>query len=103
DSIGANRQRLPVETWADKCTFANETTVYCAVPERLGRGYGLEPAIANRIPDTIERIDLTTGIRSTVGRPAEDGSISQLQLAPDGSRLFFTSAQDGRLREMRLR
>ena len=103
DSIGANRQRLPVETWADKCTFANDTTVYCAVPEHLGRGYGLEPAVADRVPDTIERIDLTTGIRSTVGRPAEDGSISQLQLAPDGSRLFFTSKQDGRLREMRLR
>lgn len=103
DTIGSNRRRLRVNTWADKCTFANDTTVYCAVPEQLQRGYGLEPNIANSIPDTIERIDLTTGLRTTIGRPADDATVAQLSVAPDGSALYFTSRQDGRLREMRLR
>ncbi|MDO8599592.1 MAG: hypothetical protein Q7S02_05795, partial [bacterium] len=103
DTIGANRQRLRVNTWADKCAFANDTTLYCAVPERLERGAGLEPRIAASTPDTIERIDLTTGLRTTVGRPAEDLTVTQIQISPDGGRLYFTSSQDGRLREMQLK
>ncbi|MBI4434753.1 PD40 domain-containing protein [Candidatus Uhrbacteria bacterium] len=103
DAIGRQRQRLRIDTWADKCAFANDTTLYCAIPERLDRGAGLEPAVADTTPDRIERIDLTTGVRTTVGNPSEDASIAQLSVAPDGSALYFTSKQDGRLREMRLR
>ncbi|MBI4142665.1 hypothetical protein HY480_02205 [Candidatus Uhrbacteria bacterium] len=103
DGIGSNRQRIRVNTWADKCTFASETTVYCAVPEELPRGYGLEPSLADRIPDTVERIDLATGVRTTVGTPATDASIRDLTITPDGSTLYYTAKQDGRLYEMRLK
>lgn len=103
DAIGRQRQRLRIDTWADKCAFANDTTLYCAVPERLDRGVGLEPSVADATPDTIERIDLASGIRTTIGRPSEDASVNQLSVAPDGSALFFTSRQDGKLREMKLR
>ncbi|MBI4433605.1 PD40 domain-containing protein [Candidatus Uhrbacteria bacterium] len=103
DAIGANRVRLQVNTWADKCAFADEQTLYCAVPRELPRGAGLEPSVAAGTPDTIERIDLTTGIQRTVGRPAEDTNITQLSVAPDGSRLYYTSRIDGRLYELRLR
>jgi len=103
DTIGANRQRLRINTWADKCAFAGDTTLYCAVPERLDRGAGLEPSIAAETPDIIERIDLTTGLRTTVGRPADDLTVTQLHVAPDGGRLYFTASQDGRLREMKLK
>ncbi|MBI2483104.1 PD40 domain-containing protein [Candidatus Uhrbacteria bacterium] len=103
DAIGSNRVRLHVNTWADKCTFGDETTLYCAVPKELPRGAGLEPSVTAGTPDTIERIDLTTGIQTTVGQPAEDTNITQLSVAPDGSRLFYTSRIDGRLYELRLR
>lgn len=103
NTMGANRQRLQVNTWADKCTFAAETAVYCAVPTGLERGYGLTPALADTVPDTIERIDLSTGARTTVARPESDASIHDLSAAPDGSRLYFTTRQDGKLHEMRLR
>jgi hypothetical protein len=103
DTIGSNRKRLRVDTWADKCTFANETTVYCAVPTHLQRGAGLEPAVADATPDIIERIDLTTGLRTTIGLPADDMTVTRLSVAPDGSALYFPSRRDGKLREMKLR
>lgn len=102
-TLGAGRQLLRVSTWADKCTFADAATLYCAIPDALKRGYGLEPVLAERVPDSIERIDLTTGIRTTVGRPASDTSIAQLSVAPDGGSLFYVARTDGRLYEMRLR
>lgn len=103
DAIGGNRRRLRVDTWADKCTFADDVTLYCAVPDRLERGYGLEPQLAARVSDTIERIDLTTGLRSVVGKPEDGTSVRDVIIAPDGRSLYYTAARDGRLYEMKLR
>jgi hypothetical protein len=103
DDMGSNRRRLRVNTWADKCAFSDDDTVYCAVPETLQRGAGLEPVVADATPDTIERIDLRTGIRKIVGRPNKDMAIGTLRVAPDRSAIYFTSKQDGRLHEMRLK
>ncbi|MDO8462891.1 MAG: hypothetical protein Q7S96_01265 [bacterium] len=103
DTIGANRRRLHIDTWANKCTFAGNTTLYCAVPDALERGYGLQPELADSVPDTIERIDLTTGARSIVGRPEQPTSITELHVSSDGSTLAFVAVQDGRIHEMQLR
>ncbi|MFH1430333.1 MAG: hypothetical protein ABIG71_02275 [Candidatus Uhrbacteria bacterium] len=103
DRIGANRRRLNVDTWATKCTFGSATELYCAVPDSLERGYGFEPTLADTIPDSIQLIDLTTGTRSMIGRPETDTSIATLSIAPDGSTLYFTAKNNGRLYEMRLR
>lgn len=103
DTIGANRRRLRVQTWANKCTFADATTLYCAVPDTLERGYGLEPRLADRVPDSIQRIDITTGARSSIGRPETDTSITSLSIAPEGNALFYVAKGDGRLYEIKLR
>lgn len=103
DAIGGNRTRLRIDTWAEKCAFATDTTVFCAIPDRLERGYGLEPALAERSPDSIERIDLTTGMRTVVGRPDIDTSIGSMHVDPTGRSLYYTSKRDGRLYEMRLK
>ncbi len=102
ESIGSNRVDLGIRTWADKCTFADAGTVYCAVPDGLPSGSGLERGVAEGIPDSIWRIDLASGTSSVVGRPAIDQSISTLLVAPDGSKLYFTD-DAGTLQEMRLR
>lgn len=41
DTIGQERKSLDVQTWANKCTFASNTEIYCAVPNNLEKGAGL--------------------------------------------------------------
>lgn len=100
--IGQNRTNLEVNTWADKCAFADETTVFCAVPDNLPRGAGLQREIAAGIPDSIVKIDLKTGSKTVIGRPEQDTSISTVAVTPDGGKLFFTD-DGGFLQEMKLR
>lgn len=100
--VGSGRTNLGIHTWADKCTFSDADTVFCAVPDGLPEGAGLQRDIAIGVPDNLVRIDLKNGTSNIIGRPAEDTSISNLTVAEDGSRLFFTDDQ-GVLREMRLR
>lgn len=100
--IGAGRTNLGVHTWADKCTYANEETVYCAVPNSLPDGAGLQRDVANGTPDSIVKIDLRNGTQTNIARPSEDTSISELSVSADESKLFFTEAS-GALVEMRLK
>ncbi len=101
-TVGAGRQSLGVRTWADKCVFQGEDTAYCAVPEELPTGAGLERAIADTIPDNVLKIDFQSGTASLVGRPEDPTSMSSLVVSADGSKLFFTTP-DGEVKEMRLR
>jgi len=102
DAIGADRVKLNVHTWADKCTFSGADTVYCAVPDTLPDGAGLQRDIAKDTPDSIVRLDLKSGTVLTVGRPENNTAIGKLTVSADGSTLFFTDAQD-HLLQMRIR
>ena len=102
DSIGDNRTDLHVNTWADKCTFADEATVYCAVPDDLPEGAGLQRDIAADTPDGIYKIDLRSGRTVKIGQPDEPTSIKQVLVSQDGSKLFFTDAS-GIMKSMRLK
>lgn len=89
DQIGTNRQPLKVETWADKCTFADNTTVYCAVPEKLNEGAGMFPKMAENTADSIYRINTATGFKEQVAVPSEAHTISEITTSEDGNTLFF--------------
>ncbi|MBI4133687.1 hypothetical protein HY478_03665 [Candidatus Uhrbacteria bacterium] len=103
DSIGANRRSIGLNTWADKCTFGDARTVYCAVPESLEEGIGLQPSLAGNVPDQVYRIDIETGARNLIGAPLEGASMSRLMLSEDGRYLFYTDTRTGILRQMQLR
>lgn len=66
DAIGNNRQALQINTWANKCTFAGEETLFCAVPRSLPQGAGMSPAVAADEPDDLYKIDLKTGLKTPV-------------------------------------
>ena len=102
DNIGNNRQNLRVETWADKCTFADNATIYCAVPTSLQNMAGLFPDQFDTAPTDIYKIDLNTGFRSKVATPTGDVNIANLFASADGNYLYFTSKTDGRLYSIRL-
>jgi len=102
DSIGANRRSISINTWVDKCTFADDDTVYCAVPQELPRGAGLQPSIADGVTDDIYRIDLTTGLQTRIATPEGGHSIEKIMLSPSGDTLYFTDMGSGILNTMKL-
>jgi len=89
DSIGAGRKLLGVNTWADKCTFADSRYIYCGVPTSIESGSGFVPALADNTPDNIVRIDTQTGLKQPI---ESDGThtIDNLFVSEDGSTLYFT-------------
>jgi Tol biopolymer transport system component len=97
DSVNANRTNLQLATWADKCAWANETQLICGVPTTLPQGSGLQPDLAQNIPDEIYKVDLTTGTKVNLGLPAGNASVKQMTITPDGKTALFTDATTGRL------
>lgn len=102
ESIGANRRRIGLETWVDKCTVVDAATAYCAVPTSLSEGAAFAPEIANETADLIYRIDLATGGRTLVAEPETRSSISKIMVSRDGRALYFTEALSGALRRIQL-
>lgn len=102
ESIGANRRRIGLETWVDKCTVTDAATAYCAVPTSLSEGAAFAPEIASETADLIYRIDLATGGRTLVAEPETRSSISKIMVSRDGRALYFTEALSGALRRIQL-
>lgn len=89
DSIGNNRRLLKLNTWADKCTFGNDTTLYCAVPQSLPQGAGMNPDIANDTMDDLYKIDLTNGLQTSINTGG-NYHINNLSYNAQTNKLFFT-------------
>ncbi|HZJ42114.1 MAG TPA: hypothetical protein VFD51_03880, partial [Patescibacteria group bacterium] len=83
DNIGADRRSLEINTWADKCTFASNTEIYCAVPETLETGAGMFPELADRTKDNLYKIDLNTGAKTLIAIPNGAYNISQILVPED--------------------
>ncbi len=103
DSIGANRRSLAVNTWADKCAFADNTTVYCAVPQSMERGAGFQPGLFGGVPDSFYKIDLTTGLKSLVATPYGSFTAKNIMVSADGKYLNFTNLQTGKIERIQLK
>ena len=102
-NIGANRRYLNLNTWSDKCTFSDSNTLFCAVPDYLPEGAGMQREIASGIPDTIYQIDLNTGRKSVVGKPEDAATITQISVSEDGKYIYYTDERTNRLNTMRLK
>jgi len=102
-NIGANRRYLSLNTWADKCTYSDNKTLYCAVPDYLPEGAGLQRELANDIPDTVYKIDLDTGKKSVVGKPEDAATIKEMTISEDGRYIYYVDERTNRLNTMRLK
>lgn len=103
DNIGTSKRNLGINTWAEKCAFADERMIYCAVPETLKRGAGFQPAIADNTPDVFYKIDTATGIKTLIATPDGDYTAENLMVSSDGQYLFFTNKQTGVVEKIRLK
>jgi hypothetical protein len=102
-TMGENRHSLGLNTWADKCTFASSSTVYCAVPRNLPANAGLQRNLYQDYPDSLYKIELATSKISLVAIPEEDVAMESLRVSEDESTLYFVSGSDGTLQTMRLK
>ncbi len=103
EQIGTNRTNLKVETWASKCAFADETNIYCAIPEELPEGSGLFPELANETTDNIYKINTITGARNLVAVPDGDFNMSNIIISENGEYLYFTDNKTGFIHKINLK
>ncbi len=103
DNIGANRRSLQINTWANKCSFSDNTTLYCAVPQSMETGAGFQPGLFGSIPDSFYKVDLTTGLKSLVAVPYGSFTARDVMVSADGRFLTFTNSQTGRLERIQIK
>lgn len=101
--IGNNRQMLNLQTWAEKCTFATNTELYCAVPTSLDYGAGFLPSLADQTPDQIYKINTDTGAKQLVAIPENDATISKIFVSSDGNSLYYTDKNTGSINQVKLK
>lgn len=103
DNIGTNKRNLGLNTWADKCVFQDDRTVFCAVPQKLAKGAGFQPSVADKTPDSFYKIDTVTGIKTLIATPSENYTAENLIISKDGKYLFFTNKQTGVVEKINLK
>lgn len=103
DTINQNRQSLKINTWADKCTFASNTEIYCAVPKDLPTGAGMVRDLANDKSDELYKIDLTTGAKKLIATPDGKFNVKEIMVNDNQSQLTFSDKNTGLLYKVKLK
>jgi len=103
DNIGRDRRSLNINTWANKCTFSDNSTLYCAVPTELPEGAGLEPGVANNINDEIYKINLKTGAKTKIAIPTGGYSINKIIISSDKKYLYFRDNENNNVYKILLK
>ena len=88
--IGQNRTRLNINTWANKCAFADENTVYCGVPTSLPEGAGFEPSLADDIEDNIYKINIRDKSRTQISTGDQSFTVESIQVNESNNQLIIT-------------
>lgn len=102
-TMGDDRHSLGINTWADKCTWHTVTTIYCAVPQNLPNNSGLQRSLYEDYPDSVYKIEASTGKVTLVAIPDTEIAMASLSVSSDGTLLYFIDTDDGTLRSMRLK
>lgn len=103
DEIGEQKVAIGLATWANKCAFSGNDTLYCAVPRELPRGAGLYPAAVGNTPDQLWRVELSSGAKALMAIPDQDHTIDNIVIAQDGRYLYFTDSTTGQLYKINLK
>ncbi|MDD5289943.1 MAG: hypothetical protein PHT40_01935 [Patescibacteria group bacterium] len=107
-SLGGPSLSLDVSTWVDKCVFASENEIYCAVPDDLPTGAGLYSEVIKNEIDSIYRLNLATGTKEKIADPVDENGqaifkIGRLSVSADQATLFFWDENTGKMYKIRLK
>lgn len=89
DSINTGRKMLDLNTWSEKCAFADDRFIYCAVPTDLQTGAGFAPGLADTTNDKIYKIDTETNIKTEL-KTGGYNTVDGMFLGDNGKTLYFT-------------
>lgn len=103
ENIGSGRKKINLQTWAEKCTFANARELYCAVPEKLEEGAGMFPDLAKTTTDRLFKIDIETGLKKLVAIPDSDYNMTNLIISDNGYDMYFTDEITQQLHKIKLK
>lgn len=96
-NLGAGRRMFNLNTWADKCAWADETNIYCGVPQTMPMNAGISRADFDNVPDDVYHIDLATGIALKLDLPNTGNTIRKPVISKDKSKFIFSDALSGKL------
>jgi len=100
--LGTGRTNLDLQTWADKCTYASNSTAYCAVPRQLDLGSGFRPDFADNTPDDFYKINILTGAKELTAQPIFPTTVDSLIVSQDGKTLYWTEKNTGQIKKINL-
>ena len=89
-TIGNNRRSLQINTWAEKCNFADDRFIYCGVPKDLQTGAGFAPGLAQGTEDRLVRIDTRTGSQTEIDLGNDAHTIDDIFVDEGTNTLYFT-------------
>lgn len=102
-TMGENRKSIPLNTWADKCTFSSQTKMYCAVPIGLPANAGLQRSVFEQYPDALYEVDIASGQTNVMAIPESNTTMKNLFVTQDESLLYFTNHITGKLEYLKLK
>lgn len=103
DTIGNDRRLLNIETWAEKCVFANAIDLYCAVPNKLEEGSGIFEELSEHTKDNLYKINIKTGSKKLIATTNSSYNMSNLIISSDSSLLYFTDKINETLHKVNLK
>ncbi len=102
DKIDDNRQMLKINTWADKCAFADDNVLFCAVPRSLPEGAGISRGVADNIPDDLYKIDLQSGLKIPIPLGADEHTFRAISCDSAAGKIFFTDINQSGIFEVKI-
>ncbi len=102
DTIGDNRTLVNLNTWASKCTFSSDSTLFCAVPLSLPVGAGMNKKVADGTYDILYKIDLTTGLKTPVPMGNDNYTIETISYNAKKDKILFTDTNKTGIYEVNL-
>ena len=105
---GSDIRNLQMNTLVEKCTFSSDSkTLYCAIPEPISARFVLPDDWYDKkviTSDSFWQIDTETMERTRIASVSDIETLygktfdaSDLFISSDGTRLFFTARNDGKL------
>lgn len=103
ENIGVARNPIPLKTFVDKCTFAEDRFVICGVPEKMPIGAGINRNEANKTQDNIWLIDIATGDIKMIAKPQGAKTIENIMYSSSNpGKIFFSEKNDNRIYQINL-
>ena len=96
-TIGQQRRKINLNTWADKCAWDSDAILYCAVPKDLPEFAGMDRDSYRTTPDEVYRVDLRSNISTKISTDKQVRPMQNIVISGDKTKLLFTDVANGKL------